>query len=43
MHTYFGLAGLSLMRYENLQEMFPALNCTKDVHDRLLLLHKQWS
>ncbi|XP_066145147.1 geranylgeranyl transferase type-1 subunit beta isoform X1 [Euwallacea fornicatus] len=42
MHTYFGLAGLSLMRYDNLNEMFPALNCTKRTHDRLKSLHARW-
>ncbi|KAL1509430.1 hypothetical protein ABEB36_004169 [Hypothenemus hampei] len=43
MHTYFGLAGLSLMKYENLNEMYPPLNCTKRVHKRLKALHAQWN
>lgn len=43
MHTYFGLAGLSLMHYENLKEMFCELNCTKQVHDRLMALQASWS
>jgi len=42
MHTYFGLAGLSLMQYENLTEMFCELNCTKRVHERLKSLQAQW-
>ncbi|XP_076258146.1 geranylgeranyl transferase type-1 subunit beta isoform X1 [Rhynchophorus ferrugineus] len=43
MHTYFGLAGLSLMNYENLKPLFCELNCTKEVHDRLMTIHNQWS
>ncbi|CAG9773090.1 unnamed protein product [Ceutorhynchus assimilis] len=42
MHTYFGLAGLSLMDYGGLNEMFPKLNCTRRVHERLVILHTQW-
>ncbi|KAH1005799.1 hypothetical protein HUJ04_006715 [Dendroctonus ponderosae] len=42
MHTYFGLAGLSLMNYGDLNEMFPALNCTSRIHSRIKKLHLQW-
>lgn len=42
MHTYFGLSGLSLMGRHDLNEMFPELNCTKRVHDRLKTLHALW-
>ncbi|XP_060527273.1 geranylgeranyl transferase type-1 subunit beta [Cylas formicarius] len=43
MHTYFGLAGLSLMKFDNLREMFCPLNCTRKVHDHLKTLHAGWS
>lgn len=42
MHTYFGLAGLSLMKYENLEQVHCELNCTKRVHERLKTIHANW-
>lgn len=42
LHTYLGLAGLSLMKDEGLKEVFPALNITVKAHNHLLSIHKKW-
>lgn len=42
LHSYMGLAGLSLMKNEHLNEVFPALNITKRAHEHLQALHRSW-
>lgn len=42
LHTYLGLAGLSLMKSDDLNEVFPALNITVRAHKHLQSLHKKW-
>lgn len=42
LHAYLGLAGLSLMKDEELNEVFPALNITIRAHEHLQKLHKSW-
>ncbi|CAK1542184.1 unnamed protein product [Leptosia nina] len=43
MHTYLGLAGLSLIGESGLLEIVPTLNITKRAHDHLKSLHEQWA
>lgn len=42
MHTYLGLAGLSLIGERGLLEIVPTLNITKRAHDHLKTLHAKW-
>lgn len=42
LHTYMGLAGLSLMGGDGLNEVYPALNVTIRAHEHLKSLHKKW-
>lgn len=42
MHTYLGLAGLSLIGDTDLLEIVPTLNITKRAYDHLKELHCQW-
>lgn len=44
-HTYLGLAGLSLMNDAdlNLNEVFPSLNITKRAHEHLLQVQLKWT
>ncbi|KAJ8973252.1 hypothetical protein NQ317_019527 [Molorchus minor] len=42
MHTYFGLAGLSLMNISGLNKMFCELNTTRRVHDCLKKIQEKW-
>ncbi|VVC96985.1 geranylgeranyl transferase type-1 subunit beta [Leptidea sinapis] len=42
MHTYLGLAGLSLIGQTGLLEIVPTLNITKRAHQHLKTLHEQW-
>ena len=42
MHTYMGLAGLSLMGYPGLGEVMPLLNITQRAHAHLKNLHVAW-
>ncbi|KAG6441552.1 hypothetical protein O3G_MSEX001911 [Manduca sexta] len=43
MHTYLGLAGLSLIGENGLLEIEPTLNITKRAHTHLKSLHQQWA
>ncbi|CAH2087485.1 unnamed protein product [Euphydryas editha] len=43
MHTYLGLAGLSLIGENGLLEIVPTLNITKRAHDHLKTLHEKWA
>lgn len=43
LHTYMGLAGLSLMHGNNLMEVQPALNVTVRTHEHLMSLHEKWN
>nr|CAI5848523.1 unnamed protein product [Callosobruchus analis] len=42
MHSYLGLAGLSLMEFDGLNEMFSDLNVTKPTHDFLEDVQATW-
>lgn len=42
LHTYMGLCGLSLMKFEGLLEVHPALNVSQRAHEHLRNLHKTW-
>ncbi|XP_078698686.1 geranylgeranyl transferase type-1 subunit beta-like [Branchiostoma floridae x Branchiostoma belcheri] len=42
LHSYFGVAGLSLLGEEGLQPMFPALNISQAAADNLRSIHKNW-
>lgn len=42
LHTHMSLAGLSLMKYENLNEVLPMLNLTYKSHKFLENIHKNW-
>ncbi|KAJ8718510.1 hypothetical protein PYW08_002747 [Mythimna loreyi] len=42
MHTYLGLAGLSLIGESGLLEIEPTLNITKRAYEHLKSLHRQW-
>ncbi|XP_050349743.1 geranylgeranyl transferase type-1 subunit beta [Nymphalis io] len=42
MHTYLGLAGLSLIGENGLLEIVPTLNISKRAHDHLKALHEKW-
>lgn len=42
LHTYLGLAGLSLMKDEGLNEVCAKLNITKRAHEHLKQLHDKW-
>lgn len=42
MHTYLGIAGLSLLNYEGVNEMFTELNITKKAFDNLKQIHAAW-
>lgn len=42
LHTYLGLAGLSLMKYQGLNEVEPMLNLTNKTFDFLKSLHEKW-
>lgn len=42
LHTYLGLAGLSLMEGKGLNEVFPELNITVRAHQHLQEIHKKW-
>nr|CAH7742850.1 unnamed protein product [Callosobruchus chinensis] len=42
MHSYLGLAGLSLMEFEGLNEMFSDLNITKRTHEFLENVQATW-
>ncbi|XP_026749937.1 geranylgeranyl transferase type-1 subunit beta [Galleria mellonella] len=43
MHTYLGLAGLSLIGENGLLEIVPTLNITRRAYEHLKTLHKRWS
>lgn len=43
MHTYLGLAGLSLIGENGLSEIEPALNITKRAYEYLKTLHEKWN
>ncbi|XP_041980753.1 geranylgeranyl transferase type-1 subunit beta [Aricia agestis] len=43
MHTYLGLAGLSLIGEKDLLEIVPTLNITRRAHEHLKSLHLQWA
>ncbi|XP_026326081.1 geranylgeranyl transferase type-1 subunit beta [Hyposmocoma kahamanoa] len=43
MHTYLGLAGLSLIGENGLSEIEPALNITKRAYEYVKTLHETWS
>ncbi|KAM7285872.1 geranylgeranyl transferase type-1 subunit beta [Ixodes scapularis] len=42
MHTYMGIAGMSLMGVEDLLPLHPALNLSQRAHGHLQQLHKAW-
>eukprot|EP00058_Branchiostoma_floridae_P024457 XP_002609947.1 hypothetical protein BRAFLDRAFT_124378 [Branchiostoma floridae] len=42
LHSYFGVAGLSLLGEEGLQPMFPALNISQGAANSLRSIHKSW-
>lgn len=42
MHTYLGLAGLSLIGEKGLLEIVPTLNITKRTYEHLKKLHCEW-
>lgn len=42
MHTYLGLAGLSLMKVEGLNELFTELNITYNSFEHLKKIHASW-
>lgn len=42
MHTYLGLAGLSLMNFSGLNEIYPELNITQRCHEHLKNIHATW-
>lgn len=43
MHTYLGLAGLSLIGERGLLKITPTLNITKRAHEHLKSLHDKWA
>ncbi|XP_045538812.1 geranylgeranyl transferase type-1 subunit beta [Papilio machaon] len=43
MHTYLGLAGLSLIGESGLLEIVPTLNITRRAYDHLKSLHQKWA
>ncbi|XP_018576934.1 geranylgeranyl transferase type-1 subunit beta [Anoplophora glabripennis] len=42
MHTYFGLAGLSLMNFGGLNKMFCELNVSRRAHEHLKRVQEKW-
>ncbi|KAJ8918095.1 hypothetical protein NQ315_011552 [Exocentrus adspersus] len=42
MHTYFGLAGMSLMNFGGLNKMFCELNVTRRAHEHLKRVQETW-
>lgn len=42
MHTYLGLAGLSLMHFEGLSEMFTELSITQRTYEHLKSIQASW-
>lgn len=42
LHTYLGLAGLSLMKEKGLKEVVPALNITFRAYEHLKTIQQQW-
>ncbi|RZC41524.1 geranylgeranyl transferase type-1 subunit beta [Asbolus verrucosus] len=42
MHTYLGLAGLSFMQEDGINNVFPDLNVSVRAHEHLQNLHKKW-
>ena len=42
LHTYFGIAGLSLMNHQGTQPMEASLNLSKTAHKRLKLIQQKW-
>lgn len=42
MHTYLGLAGLSLIAENGLLEIEPRLNITKRAYGHLKTIHQNW-
>lgn len=42
MHTYLGLAALSLMNYGGLKEMFTELNITRKAYEHLKNIQAKW-
>lgn len=43
MHTYLGLAGLSLMNFDGLNPMFAELNITQRTFEHLKNIHSKWN
>lgn len=43
LHTYMGLAGLSLIGEDGLREVVPTLNVTSRAYEHLKFVQKQWS
>ncbi|GFN73747.1 geranylgeranyl transferase type-1 subunit beta-like [Plakobranchus ocellatus] len=42
LHSYLGLAGLSLIGEPNINPIYPALNISQRAYDHLMNLHRQW-
>lgn len=42
LHTYMGLSGLSLMKYDELEEVNPLLNISQRAYAHLKSLHMKW-
>ena len=42
LHTYMGLAGLSLINYDNLNKLFPALTVSQRTVQHLRSLQNSW-
>jgi geranylgeranyl transferase type-1 subunit beta len=42
LHTFMGLCALSLISYQHLKPIHPALVITQEAYDHLKELHKSW-
>ena len=43
LHTFMGLSALSLINFEGLKSIHPALVITQESYEHLMNLHKKWS
>lgn len=42
LHTYLGIAGLSLMVGDEFNQIMPSLNITQRAHEHLKYVHQGW-
>lgn len=42
LHTFMGLCALSLVEYNSLKKIHPALVITMDAYEHLIEIHKKW-